>query len=237
MYISDTAMVWCASTTTGTTYNVGFGNTYSDSTKFIGPFIFSQYTRFDYTNTNANTIAPLMFTNMSRGNGVGFGGATSDWTSVENTQYNTTSNAIAFRVFNLINSYPTTTASFPVVSQPYVNWGIGSRYSDYAGLTANATGSTTTLGSALYGPVIFTTTSTRFPSADLKSQTYGMLPVSWRNLYYYNAGGDASAKGGWYLFNGDYYPGDEFTYGGKTYKILPTWTGYSQRVGIAIPKE
>ena len=35
----------------------------------------------------------------------------------------------------------------------------------------------------------------------------------------------------------DYFPGDEFTYSGKTYKILPTWSGYSQRVGIAIPKE
>lgn len=237
LYLSDTALVWCASVTTGTTYNVGFGNTYSDSSKFIGPFIFSQYTRFDYTNTNANGITPLMFTNMSRGSGIGFGGSTNDWASIENTQYNTTSNAIAFRVFNLINSYPTTTASFPVVNQPYVNWGIGSRYSDYDALTAKATGSATVLTSTAYGPAIFTTTSTRFPSADLKTQTYGMLPVSWRHLYYYNAGGDASAKGGWYCFNGDYYPGDEFTTGGKTYKILPTWTGYSQRVGIAIPKE
>ena len=235
-YISDTALVWCASTTTNTTYNIGFGNTYSDSSKFIGPFIFSQYTRFDYTNTNNNGITPLMFTNMSRGNGIGFGGATADWTSVENTQYNTTSNAIAFRVFNLVNSYPTTGASFPVISQPYVNWGVGSRYSDYAGLTASANGGAT-LANPTYGPVIFTTVSTRFPSADLKSQTFGMLPVSWRHLYYYNAGGDASAKGGWYVFNGDYFPGDEFSYGGKTYKILPTWTGYSNRVGIAIPKE
>lgn len=237
MYISDTAMVWCASTQTNTTYNVGFGNTYSDSSKFIGPFIYSQYNRFDYTNTNNNGITPLMFTNMNRGNGVGFGGVTSDWTAVENTQYNTTSNIIAFRVFNLINAYPSTTASFPVIAQPYVNWGVGSRYTDYAGLTAVGSGSATVTGTAAYGPAIFTTVSTRYPSADLKSQTYGMLPVSWRNLYYYNAGGDASAKGGWYCFNGDYYPGDEFTYGGKTYKILPTWSGYSQRVGIAIPKE
>lgn len=237
MYISDTALIWCASTTTNTTYNVGFGNSYSDSSKFIGPFIFSQYTRFDYTNTNANGITPLMFTNMSRGNGVGFGGSTADWTSVENTQYNTVSNAIAFRVFNLVNSYPTTGASFPVISQPYVNWGVGSRYSDYAGLTGSAAGSTTVTTNPAYGPVIFTTTSTRFPSADLKSQTFGMLPVSWRHLYYYNAGGDASAKGGWYVFNGDYFPGDEFSYGGKTYKILPTFSGYSNRVGIAIPKE
>ena len=144
--------------------------------------------------------------------------------------------ACAYRVFNLINSYPTTGASYPIVTQPMVNWGVGSRYTDYVALTTTTNGSIT-LVNPTYGAVIFTTVSTRFPSADLKTQTYGMLPVSWRHLYYYNAGGDASAKGGWYCFNGDYYPSDEFSYSGKTYKILPTWTGYSNRVGIAIPKE
>jgi len=234
IYISDTAMVWGA--TCGTTYNIGFGNTYSDSTKYIGPFIYSQYTRFDYHNTNANGITPLMFANLGRATGAGFGYTTNDWVAAENTQYNSNATICAFRVFNLINAYPTTGASYPVVNQPMVNWGVGSRYSDYAGLTATINGSTT-LANPTYGAAIFTTVSTRFPSADLKTQTYGMLPVSWRNLYYYNAGGDASAKGGWYCFNGDYFPSDDFSYGGKTYKILPTWSGYSQRVGIAIPKE
>ena len=235
MYISDTCMIWCA--TLGTSYNIGFGNTYNNSAAYVGPFIYSQYNRFDYTNTNNNNIVPLMFTNSNRGGGIGFGGTASDWTSIENSQYNTTSNAIAFRVFNLVNSYPTTGASFPVINQPYVNWGVGSRYTDYAGLTGSGTGSTTTVTTPAYGPVIFTTVSTRYPSADLKSQSFGMLPVSWRNLYYYNAGGDASAKGGWYVFNGDYFPGDEYTFNGKTYKLIPTYVGYSARVGIAIPKE
>lgn len=234
MYISDTCMIWSATATT--TYNVGFGPSYNDPSKYIGPFIYSQYTRFDYHNTNANGITPLMFTNVNRAIGSGFGYVTADWTSAENSQFNTTS-SIAFKVFNLVNAYPTTGASYPVVAQPYVNWGVGSRYTDFAGLTVAGAGSTTDQTIASYGPVIFTTVGTRYPSADLKSLTYGMLPVSWRNLYYYNAGGDASAKGGWYLFNGDYFPGDEFTYNGKTYKILPTYTGYSARVGIAIPKE
>ena len=234
IYISDTAMVWGA--TCGTTYNIGFGNTYSDSTKYIGPFIYSQYTRFDYHNTNANGITPLMFTNPGRAIGAGFGWTTNDWGAVENTLFTSNTTACAYRVFNLINSYPTTGASYPIVTQPMVNWGVGSRYTDYVALTTTTNGSIT-LVNPTYGAVIFTTVSTRFPSADLKTQTYGMLPVSWRHLYYYNAGGDASAKGGWYCFNGDYYPSDEFSYSGKTYKILPTWTGYSNRVGIAIPKE
>lgn len=235
MYISDTCMIWCA--TPGTTYNVGFGNTYNDATKFIGPFIYSQYTRFDYTNTNYNGISPLLFTNPTRGTGIGFGGATADWTAVENTQFNNGGNYNVFKVFNLINTYPTTSGSFPVIAQPFVSWGIGSRFSDLDALTASGAGSTGTATTPAYKPAIFTTVSTRYPSADLKSQSYGMLPVSWRNLYYYNAGGDASAKGGWYCFNGDYFPGDEYTYNGKVYKILPTFSGYSQRVGIAIPKE
>ncbi len=233
MYLSDNALVWCA--THGTTYNVGFGNTYSLSTAYTGPFIYSQYNRFDYTNTSATNITPLLFTNWSRGIGIGFGGI-ADWGTVENTQYNTTSNAIAFRVFNLYNSYPSTTASFPMILQPYVSWGVGSRYSQDSALTATSAGGAT-ITTPAYAPVIFTTASTRYPSADLKSQTFGMLPVSWRNSYYYNAGGDASTQGGWYVFNGDYYPGDEFSFGGKTYKILPTWSGYTARVGIAVPKE
>lgn len=234
MYLSDNALIWCA--THGTTYNVGFGNTYSLSTAYTGPFIYSQYNRFDYTNTSATNITPLLFTNWSRGIGIGFGGI-ADWGTIENTQYNTTSNAIAFRVFNLYNSYPSTTASFPMILQPYVSWGVGSRYSQDIALTATGVGSTSVVTTQAYGPAIFTTASTRYPSADLKSQTFGMLPVSWRNSYYYNAGGDASTQGGWYLFNGDYYPGDEFSFNGKIYQILPTWSGYTARVGIAVPKE
>jgi hypothetical protein len=46
-----------------------------------------------------------------------------------------------------------------------------------------------------------------------------------------------SEKSGYYLFNGDYFPGDQFTYGGKTYVIFSTYVGYVDRVGIAVPME
>ena len=138
---------------------------------------------------------------------------------------------------NCVNAYPTTGSSFPIVVTPTVNWGIGSRYSDTAALNTKDNGAVTTITGVTYGAAIFNTVSTRYPSADLKTQTYGMLPLTWRHLYYYNAGGDASAQGNFYIFNGDYFPGDEYSYGGKTYKIIPTFIGYSQRVGIAIPKE
>lgn len=234
MYISDTAMIWSA--TCGATYNVGFGPTYNDPTKYIGPYIFSQYNRFDYHNTDSNNIIPLAYTNPNRANSAGFGYTTADWSSSENTMA-TSQLTQTFKVLNLVNSYPSTNTSFPIITFPTVNWGVGSRYTDYNGLTASSAGSTSTVGTPAYGPALFTTVSTRFPSADLKALTYGMLPVSWRHSYYYNAGGDMSAKGGWYLFNGDYFPGDEYTYDNKTYKILPPYVGYSYRIGIAIPKE
>jgi hypothetical protein len=235
MYLSDNALVFCC--TNATTYSLGFGNSYSNATGFTGPFIFSQYNRFDYTNSNATNITPLMFTNWGRGIGIGFGGV-SDWDRIDNTQHNVaTGNFIPFRVFNLISAYPATTASWPMILQPYVSWGIGTRYSEFTALTTVSAGSTATITNPAQGAAIFKTVHIRYPSADLKNQTFGMLPISWRHSFYNNSGGDASTQGGWYLFNGDYYPGDEFSFSGKTYKILPTWSGYAERVGIAIPKE
>ena len=235
MYLSDNALVFCC--TNGTTYSLGFGNSYGNSAGFTGPFIYSQYNRFDYTNTNATNITPLMFTNWGRGAGVGFGGV-ADWDRIDNTQHSTaTGNFIPFRVFNLISAYPSTTASWPMILQPYVTWGIGTRYNEFTALTTVSAGSTSVATTAAQGAAIFKTVHTRYPSSDLKTQTFGMLPISWRHSYYNNSGGDASTQGGWYLFNGDYYPGDEFSFGGKTYKILPTHLGYTDRVGIAIPKE
>jgi hypothetical protein len=62
-----------------------------------------------------------------------------------------------------------------------------------------------------------------------------MLPLRWSNSSKNNIGG--VARGGIYIFNGEYSPGDTFTYNGKSYMVWPTWSGYSDRVGLAIPKE
>jgi hypothetical protein len=138
---------------------------------------------------------------------------------------------------NLVNAYPQVGSSWPLVSTPTVNWGVATRFNDYYPLNQGVPGAATSTTAQTIGIALSNTVSTRFPSADLKTLTYGMLPLTWRHLYYYNVGGDSSAQGGHYIFNGDYFPGDEFTYSTKTYKILPTWVGYSQRIGIAVPKE
>jgi hypothetical protein len=234
MYITDKCMIW--STTNTATYNVGFGATYSDSTRYSGPWIFSQYTRFDYHNTNSNGVIPMLFTNTTRATGAGFGQTINDWSSVDNTQA-TSQFAQTFRVVNLVNAYPQVGSSWPIISMPPVNWGVAGRFNDYGALNVAAGAAVTSVSGQTLGIALSNTVSTRFPSADLKTLTYGMLPLTWRHLYYYNIGGDSSAQGGHYVFNGDYFPGDEFTYNSKTYKILPTFSGYSQRVGIAVPKE
>lgn len=234
MYITDAGMVWC--TTLANTYPVGFGSTYSNSATYNGPWIYSQYTRFDYHNTVGNGIIPVLFTNPFRASGAGFGQTVNDWDSIDNTQA-TLQTTQAFRVLNLVNAHPQVGSSWPVVVAPTVAWGVGSRYNDWVALTASNSGTVSSTNSPSYGPALFKTVSTRFPSADLKTQAFAMLPLTWRNTYYYNAGGDASAQSGIYIFNGDYYPGDEFVYNNKTYKIFPTWTGYSNRIGIAVPKE
>jgi hypothetical protein len=236
-YVNDKSFIWC--TTHVTTYTLGFGPTYSASTAFSGPYIASQYTRYDYHNTMANGVVPVMITN-DRTNGAGFGAATDDWDSVHNVVYDSprASTAAPFIVFNLVSAAPQVGSSWPLVNQPVVNWSVAGRYDDNFGLTVDGGQQLNDTRVRSYcKPVLFTTVSTRYPSADLKSTAFAMMPILWRNSYYGNTGGNASAQSGIYLFNGDYFPGDEFTYGGKTYSIWPTYVGFTARIGIAVPKE
>lgn len=235
LYITDTCMVWGASCSAAT-IATGFQGNYSNSTYWIGPFIYSQYDRFDYHNTDTNGVIPLLFTNIYS-NTYGFGWSSQVW-GIENSMFGSVPKQSQFRVLNLINAFPNTSTTYPMVVAPSVNWGIGSRFNDYSALTTQTSGATATFTAATLGQSLFLNPYVRYPSVDLKEATFAMLPISWRHLYYYNTGGgDASSRGGWYLFNGDYFPGDEFTYNNKTYIILPTWSGYSNRLGIAIPKE
>lgn len=236
LQINDNGMIWA--TTNAASSNLGFNNTYSDATKFTGPWIFGQYARHDYHNTDANGIIPLMYTSLTRGTGQGFGAVVADWEGAHNAMATSPSYITTpFRVFNLINAHPQAGTSWPAVTFQGVNWGVGQRFDDVWGLTASAQGAVTGSTGSTYGAAIFETVSTRYPSADLKSQGYAMQPICWRHTYYGCTGGNMTAKAGYYLFNGDYYPGDQFSYGGKTYVILPTYAGYANRVGIAVPME
>jgi hypothetical protein len=248
MYLTNDCLI--VAHTGAASSNLGFNATYTNPVNYTGPYIFSQYTRYDYHNTNANGVIPLIFSNFSRTvfnsgtlAGMGFGaGAPStpttvaDWARLENV--NATGNLdTAFRVFNFIDAHPQVGSSWPLTSFPPVAWGSGSRTSEITALTSKSTLDTGTLVSGQVPRLIHTTVGVRWPSSDLRTIGYAMLPLRWSNSYRGNLGGNASQRGGFYIFNGDYFPGDTFVHGGKTYIVLPTFRGYTDRVGIAVPKE
>lgn len=246
MYLTNDCLIMAS--TNGTSSNLGFNATYNNNAAYSGPWIFSQYQRYDYHNTDANGVIPLMFTNISRiNNGSGpikaaafgwlqnFSGTfRPDWNRTENVNLTTDT---AFRVFNFIDAHPQVGTSWPLTSFPTVNWGSGTRFTDAAALDGKSALDSATSTSAQIPRLIHTTSQTRFPSSDLRTVGYGMLPLSWSNSYRFNRGGNATARGGFYIFNGDYFPGDTFAHGGKTYMIWPTYNGYTDRVGVAVPKE
>jgi hypothetical protein len=179
-----------------------------------------------------------MFTSHLRGGGFGIG---ADWNRIDNVLFTkpTTVDAAspAFQILNGIDAYPQAVSTWPKLRSPYVSWGSGSRTNDLGSLTSQAAGSTTSITVIRFGRVINTGAFNRYPSADRKSTGYAMLPLRWELSYYGLKGGNATAIGGMYIFNGEYVAGDLFNYNGKTYMIWPTSIGYTSRVGLAIPKE
>ena len=234
-YVTDTCFLWTVTTTASTP--LGFNASYSNSAVYPGPWYFGQYTRYDYFNTNGNGVFPHLMTNDRSDTGVGFG-VTTDWETAHNPTYNqhAASANSPFSVFNLVNALPKVGTSWPLIYNQQVNWGVGPRYDENYGLSASGVNNNTR-GTLVSNPTLFTTVSTRFPAADLASTGYAMLPILWRCSFYGNTGGNTSAQTGVFLFHGDYCPGDEFTKGGITYKIWPVWAGYSNRIGLAVPKQ
>lgn len=247
MYLTNHCLIVAHTGTQST--NLGFPTVYETSANFTGPFIFSQYTRYDYHNTNANGVIPLMFSNITKnisnaaasgaqtGLGFGVGGLLiPDWARQESVGTGGITDA-AFRVFNMVNAAPLIGPTPALLSFPNVNWGSGSRTNEQIALSApNPVLDINAIGTAQVGQLIFNTAGTRFASADLGTG-HGMLPLRWTASPFGNQGGNASDLCGFFIFNGDYFPGDTFVHAGKTYMIWPTWRGFAARVGIAVPKE
>ena len=202
------------------------------STWWVGPYQYSQYTRRDYWNTDANGILPLFFQNPNR-SAVSFGSAATDWTAVKNSTSITTSEN-PYSIYNYAEITPTNGTTWTKTVYSQVLWGIGNRYSDII-MTSSA--STATATAQCYGSYISTASQYRvlLPSVDGK-RGYALLPLTFKRNGM--LGGNVTDKAGYYLFNGDYFPGDEFTYGGKTYHIMPgNGVCQANRLGWAIPKE
>lgn len=67
--------------------------------------------------------------------------------------------------------------------------------------------------------------------------SYVLEPLIWNRPDYNNIGGLISDKSGTFIFNGDYNASDEFTVSTTIYSIWPLADGWSQRIGLAVPKK
>lgn len=234
-YINDKCIIM--SWTAGSSFNNGWGSTYSDGTKQGGPYIFSQYTRFDYHNTDANGIIPLIFSDTGRGAGRGFGTA-ADYSGANNILYPPGSaDALPLLVYNMVNAFPAVTSAWPIQYASVVVPTFGFRETSMAGANDKTIGASATPTAVTYGKAVASAAAERFPNANLSGTSFQFIPLGWTSNRYGNTGGNASDKGGFYLFCGDYQPGDELTLNGKTWSVWPLWAGYADRLGLAIPKE
>ena len=233
-YITDKSFVWCATLDQAT--NSGFGTTYNTNGKFMGPFINSMYTRYDYWNKESNDIIPWYYTN-TRGNSVGYGAA-HDLNAVLNPSYTTSLNHVDSRVFNMIEASSKNSTYFPMIYHSGVNTRIGHRSNYYYPHINESLGTVGTASAISYGKTLSTTSFHRYPSADLSATTFMNHPIGWDHWGYNSHGGNVSEEAGVYIFNGDYVPGDTFSVGGKVYMIWPMYGfGYTSRIGLSVPME
>ena len=235
VYITDKAFVWCGTQNQDT--NTGFGTTYNNNTTFIGPYINSMYTRYDYWNKDSNGIIPWYYTN-TRGASIGYG-MDVDFSGTFNAQFTTNQTTGEARVFNLVDAVTKISTSFPTIYHPLVNHRIGHRSNYAVAHLSRVTGTTTSITTGSYGKTVTTTANERYPSADLDATTFINHPIGWDNWYEGCHGGNVSEESGVYLFNGDYQPGDTYSVGGKVYMIWPMYQngGYTNRLGLSVPME
>ena len=300
-YITDTCFVWAMNRQqyTATGFPV-FTNDWNLSS-WNGPHIYSQYTRNDILNTDANGIIPLVY-NFHSSYGFSYTsikstgeGLFSREDEVTNTQVPTTNERVAGTSWQNISLQMLNFYGNPpgALAQPlYSNFGStgwrqmyispstaiglgGTKWSDDGGFTGyNSVTTSATIGThgsllavsshpTLYyvgrqGPIFTNWERTnpsqigaRWISTDLTSYYgYALLPMYHRNINLGCSGGNITDKSGVYVFNGDYFAGDDLIADGISYIILPfimgrpittntNWSyglGPDSRLGLAVPK-
>jgi hypothetical protein len=233
MYITDEGMMWC--TTNSTTYSNGWGATYNNALLQSGPWMFGQYTRFDHFNTDDNGVIPVMFT-VPRATGTGYGRQT-DYTAINQPNLNSHA-TIPFKIYNIIEAEPQVGTSWPTTYFPSVVYTVNGESSGVRILNLRVTLDTTSAASLTqFGKAVTTAVAERYPSANLQNTGFSLSPIGWEHLFKGNHGGNMSDQTGFYIFNGDYQPGDTFGLNGKVWMVWPVFHGYAERIGIAVPKE
>jgi|APGre2960657404_1045060.scaffolds.fasta_scaffold00031_31 hypothetical protein len=245
VYITDKCFLWGISVAGGPT-GVGWSGTYNNNGNYtVSGLGCWQYTRLDHWNTDANGIIPVAGARMT-GVGSGIYSNSSHWTTVTNTSPSGGAYVNSYynflKVFNLINYNPTsTTGSFTREFNRYVAHGLGGiRTSETKGHTVSLDQSYTGMENAVTtNKSISVTAGEKVANATNTGMAFALLPLTWTmsggSCW---GGGDISAQSGFYIFNGEYAPGDTLTYSGKTFILWPTNLGpVTSRLAIAVPKE
>jgi len=232
MYITDKGMIW--NVTAATTYSNGWGPSYNNTSLQSGPWMFGQYTRYDYFNTDDNGIIPVMFT-VPRSHGMGFGNST-EMTQIRNPLFNSNNASIPLKIYNMIQARPQLNSSWPTTYFPNVGYTINGISAGNRALRLRSSFSSTA-NTIQSGKVITIDSSERYPSADLSSTGFSVSPLGWEHLFEGNHGGNMSDQAGFFIFNGDYQPGDTFGLNNKVWMVWPIYAGFEQRIGIAVPRE
>ena len=276
VYLTDTCFIWAANRDQYTISGFPSSN-WDPKSSWNGPHIYSQYTRGDYWNTDANGIIPLVFTQhapitstqhytLGKSHGEGFLSRDTELAWTQNVGTSQPGN-IPFHFLNgADNNLSTSTAPRNISTNILGSLGIATKWADYYPLGRLITQSSTapSLGGRYDALVVAYTSLTgqtlaavdrsnfRYVSDDLQSYYgYILYPMSARNSQFNMNGGNITDKSGVYLFNGDFFPGDEVTVGGVTYVLLavgmntlqtsnsltPVYTvGTQSRVALAVPK-
>jgi len=250
-YVSNTAFVWCTNQTAN--INGWPSPAQQGISNFSGPWIMSQYTRYDYWNSSSNGVFPLMILN-ARADGQGL--LANDFVYGTNVNYTTVSAlAGAAPPFIVLNTYrisstfgmATIQYTRPTASYgQFVNHMVGTK-SSYGALglantvftVGSGANAAVGIGNATnnYAAGLALTPQWRSGSSDLGSSSFLHQPLGWNCDYWGNFGGTASEQSGIYIFNGEYNAGDEYTIAGKTYVVWPTFDNVMNRIGVSIPKE
>ena len=236
-----------------TSTSLGWSTTVSTNQAYISSNIFvSQYTRLDHWNTSSNSVVPVIWTkprpntvSLSHTGGAGLFTSTADY-NILHLPYNTAANATSIVPTLLLNSYntaPSNTSSYLTkLYNQFVAYGAGLKSTGHQILQNSAvvadTGATATSGLSSCS-VNFSGSGSGMPNSTLTSRTYHLHPITWANEYIgAYGGGNISEQSGFYIYNGDYQAGDEFTYNSVTYSIWPSAGALpsSSRLGIAVPK-
>ena len=243
-YVTDNCFIWAISGGAGNPgglVGVPAGSNLNN-TFYSGLHVSMQSSRVDPWNSVTNGISPWITNNPQRGTGLG-----SVVADLDNLVNPIASNfaVLPLVAATMINAQSNSSStSWPRQYYWPVNYGAGTIYNEFGGLTARAGADNAVLtadpktGGSRW-PALFKTQGVRWVSADLTKQTFVMLPITWRQNVWNVNGGNLTDKTGVYWFNGDYFPGDTLTYSGETYVLMPLGVCQNDtyRTALAIPRE